>query len=483
MKLLVKIFVLTFFCLQSSYAKDNKTESINPPIEYEQELTRLLSALKDVTGIPAFSVAVVHKGELVASVSTGYVDTEKKTLATNQHLFRLASVSKIIGATMLAELVVNGQLDPDMPIGQYFPELDTKYQQITLRQLVSHTSGMPHYQIKDYNIYNKHYLSAIEAIETLKGRDLLSKPGENYSYSTHGYTLAGAIHERVSEQPLSSSIPSFIKRWTKKATPIIENIENLSPLTSKIFTRNGGTVDEEDFGEKSYSIFGAGLSATASDLAYLGDEVLNRSKSNEAYRQLLFTPTMTNAGKYAGNEKYQVGFGWRIGKDAQGRRVYHHAGATPGARSIIVLYPEQDISITILSNSSWTSGIDKMAFSLAGLYIDKASYKSFTDNMKYEVNYDSSKSKGKISCTSDICFLANERSGYSNWLNKFNSTGEFIANWPIFLYSSEKGDRLLMVTKVGITSLTTNGSHYIASVSKDKIYSVRLISQKESLNH
>ena len=147
---------------------------------------------------------------------------------------------------MLAELVVNGQLDPDIPIGHYFRELDTKYHKITTRQLVSHTSGMPHYQIKDYNIYNKHYLSAIEAIETLKGRDLLSKPGDEYSYSTHGYTLAGAIHEKISEQPLSSSIPSFIKRWTKKATPIIENIENLSPLTSKLYAINGGTVDEKD---------------------------------------------------------------------------------------------------------------------------------------------------------------------------------------------------------------------------------------------
>ncbi len=477
MKLLAKIFVFIFIFLPSSYAENNKKESVNAPIEYEQELTKLLSALKKVTGIPAFSVAVVHKGALVASVSTGYVDTDKKILATNQHLFRLASVSKVVGATMLAELVVNGRLDPDKPIGLYFPELDTRYHQITTRQLVSHTSGMPHYQIKDYNIYNKHYLSAIEAVETLKGRDLLSRPGEKYSYSTHGYTLAGAIHEKIVEQPLSSSIPSFVKRWTKKSTPIIENIENLSPLTSKLYTRDGGTIDEENFGEKSYSVFGAGLSATASDLAHLGYKVLSKSKSNEAYRQLLFTPTMTKTGKYAGNNKYQVGFGWRIGKDSFDRRVYHHAGATPGARSIMVIYPEQDLSITVLSNSSWTSGIDEMAFSLASLYIDKVSYKSLTHNVKYEVNYDSSKSKGNISCTSGLCFLANERSGYSKWLNKFNYTGEFIAHWPIFSYSSENGNRLLMVTKVGIRSLIASGDHYIARVGKNKTYSVKLLSQ------
>ena len=183
---------------------------------------------------------------------------------------------------------------------------------------------------------------------------------------------------------------------------------------------------------------------------------------------------MTKTDKYAGNDKYQVGFGWRIGKDSLGRKVYHHAGATPGARSIIVIYPEQDLSITILSNSSWISGIDKMAFSLAGLYIDKASYKSLAHNMKYEVNYDSSKTTGKIRCASSICFLANEASGYSKWLNKFNSTGKFITDWPIFAYSSENGDRLLMVTKVGIKSLIANGNYYKVSVGKDKTYSVRL---------
>jgi len=477
MKLLAKTLVLIFIFITASYAKNNNIESVNNPIEYEQELTKLLSALNNVTAVPAFSVGVVHKGELVASVSTGYADTEKKTRSTNQHLFRLASVSKVLGATMLAELVVNGQLDPDMPIGQFFPELDVKYHQITTRQLMSHTSGMPHYQLKDYDIYNEHYLSAIEAVKTLKGRDLLARPGKEYTYSSHGYTLAGAIYEKISQQKLSSGIPSFIKRWTAKTTPIIENISNLSPLASKLYTRNGGTIDEESFGEKSYSVFGAGLSSTASDLAHFGYEVIKRSKANNAYHQLLFTPTTTNSGEYAGNNKYQVGFGWRIGKDSLGRRVYHHAGATPGARSIVVIYPEQDLCITVLSNSSWTSAIDEMAFSMASLYIDKASYKSLTHNENYEVSYDSVKSEGKISCTSGLCFLANEKSGYSKWLNKFNYTGKFIANWPIFSYSSENGDRLLMVTKVGIRSLIAKDNNYVTTVGKGKTYSVRLTSQ------
>ena len=131
---------------------------------YQQQLSTVVNALQHTTAVPGFSVAVVHQGKLLAAATSGYADVATQQPVTSDTVFRLASVSKIVGATMLAELAVNNQLDPDAAIGRYYPELAQKYHAITMRQLVAHISGMPHYQLKDVDIYASHYSSAIGAV-------------------------------------------------------------------------------------------------------------------------------------------------------------------------------------------------------------------------------------------------------------------------------------------------------------------------------
>jgi CubicO group peptidase (beta-lactamase class C family) len=468
--LLIACFWPTHLLANNSITKTNNTYEQS---EFEQEIKKLLNSLHTITKVPGYSVAVVHQGKTIASAATGFTDTDKSIKTNEESIFRLASVSKVIGATMLAELVVNGKLNPDLPIGQYMPQLNKYYQNITVRQLLSHTSGMPHYQAKDYDIYDKHYESASEAISTLKSRDLLQEPGSTYHYSTHAYTLAGALYEKITGQPLSVTLPHFIKRWTGKNTPLIENILNLAPNTSQLYSYSFGKIKQEEFGEKSYSIFGAGLSSTALDLAHLGYQVLNKSKNNPAYQSLLFSPTLTTDGKVVSTSKFQVGFGWRIGDDMQGRKVYHHAGATPGARSVLVLYPKHGLSISILSNTSWVSGIDKMAYSIAGLYLDAAKPTTLHTNTKYNATFENSTAVGKVLCVSLNCFLEDESTSFTKWQNKFNSTSEFRNDWPIYSYTSSKGKRLLLVSKTGINTLLSNGTSYKLFVGKDKSYSLQ----------
>ncbi|WP_086930876.1 serine hydrolase domain-containing protein [Agarilytica rhodophyticola] len=466
-------FVIFLACLQTN-GQENVKAVTSEQSQYEKELSKLLDSLSNVTKVPSFSVSVVHKGRLVASASTGYTDVENGVHTTNESIFRLASVSKIVGASMLAELVIAGKLNPDAHIGNYVPNLDERYHQITIRQLLSHTSGMPHYQIKDYDIDNKHYQSAQEALETLKGRSLLSYPGDKYHYSTHGYTLAGVIYELVSKRALSKSLPDFIRRWTGKKTPVIEDIRNLHPNTSNLYSLSFGGVEKIAFSEKSYSIFGAGLSATASELAYFGYEVLNKSRSNTDYEKLLFSPSLTNNGRAVATSTFHVGFGWRIGHDEQGRKVYHHAGATPGARSILVLYPDEDLAISILSNARWISSIDKMAFALVDLYLNNVKPNALKPGTTYTATFGTATVTGKISCNNATCYLKNENTPYTRWLNTFNSTGNHTDDWPIFSYSSKHGDRLLMVSKIGIRSFVGNRGYYQANVREDKTYSLKI---------
>lgn len=451
-------------------ANVNPSKGLSP---YEKELTKLLNSLNTVTGVPGFSVAVTHKGKLVASVATGFADVKNQQPATPDTTFRLASVSKLIGATMLAELVTLEQLDPDLGIGHYYPELNSKYHHITVRQLLSHTSGLPHYQVKDFDIYDQHFTSAVAAVKTLKNRDLLSRAGSEYLYSTHGYTLAGALYEKITKQPLSQAVNNFVARWTDKTTPAIENINALSPSSSKLYELNSDGAEPIAFGEKSYSVFGAGLFASASDLALFGAKVLEKSQNESPLEQLLFTPTKFLNGDLVSNDRFAVGFGWRISTDAQGRTVYHHAGATPGARSILAIFPEQEVSIAFLSNSSWISSIDKLAFALAGLYIDNATLDP-KNNIKIEVKNKGQQVSSHTSCQVNMCYLTDNTTDYANWLNTFNTSNNPIKQWPLFTYSTKHGQRLLMVTKIGITSFEGKNNVFEIDAGKHQTYSIQL---------
>jgi CubicO group peptidase (beta-lactamase class C family) len=474
MKLQLFTLMACLIYLPNSIAiNDDDIEHYNRK-SYEHQLTNLLTSLNTVTGVPGFSVAVVHKNKLVASVGTGFSDIKNKIPTKPYTTFRLASVSKIIGASMLAELVIYDQLNPDASIGEYYPELNKKYYNITVRQLLSHTSGMPHYQIKDFNIYDEHFDTAVDAVKTLKDRDLLSRPGTEYVYSTHGYTLAGALYEKIAKKTLTTSVKDFVTRWTGKTTPAIENINDLHDNSSKLYELSKSGANEIKHGEKSYSVFGAGLYATASDLALFGGQVLNKAKAEKSYQQLLFTPTIDQDGNPVTSRNFEVGFGWRIAKDSHERIVYHHAGATPGARSILAIFPEHDLSIAFLSNSSWVSSIDKLVFTLAGLYIDKAKVDVLT-SIKYQINSKGKNLKGTTSCQENKCLLTDSVTDYSHWLNTFNVSNVATKQWPIFAYTTEQGQRLLMVNKVGINAFEGKDNIYKAQADKNQTYSIQII--------
>lgn len=470
--LIIMVSLLSMTGPFTGFANDN-TVSSQQGANFKLKAEKLLEELRQVTGVPAYSIAVAHKGELIASIAVGSVDLENEVMAKPDHLFRLASVSKVIGATMLADLVDSGQLDPDAPLGSFYPDLSKRYHRITVRQLMAHTSGMPHYQVIDNDIHSEHYKSAIDAVKTLKGRELLARPGATYNYSSHGYTLAGAVYEKITGETLDVSIPRYIQSITGRSTPVIEDITNLHPMTSKLYERSGDVQQQESFDDNSYSIFGAGMSATASDLALFGAKVIENTKNNNGLKKLLFTPVRTSSGEKTGNYLGEVGFGWRIGEDDQGRKVYHHAGVTPGARSVIVLYPDDDLVVTFLSNARWVASIERTAFSLADLYLTDG-LDTQLSTTEYSGTFEGDTFTGKILCKDQGCVMQDGASEFFKWLNRFNSTGDDVTLWPMFAYTSAQGMHIVLVTKIGLVTLAPSDVDNVFSAPIGRSRELRL---------
>ena len=438
--------IITFCCLLLSNAKADEIQSI-------------LDDLQSVTRVPAFSFAAVKNGKTEASVVTGLVNTERNTRAKPEHLFRLASVSKVIGATLVADYLVRNKVSPNTPIGDWLTELPEAYRGLTLRQLMSNTSGMPHYQSIDPSRWTKQYDTALSALETLQNRSLLFEPGSAYQYSSHGFTLAGAAFEALTQKPLTESAPKFIKRLTNSRSPLIENITRRNPLRSHLFEKSGEGYTTIPFDNKSYTIFGSGFTATSEDLARFGDAVMNSSTITDETRELLFTPTKISGGNDAGTAQYSVGFGWRISKDAYDRTIYHHAGITPGARSALVLYPDEQLSVSFLSNAAWTSQIEKTAGSLAEVVLQKPEFYRLKRTQEITGSFDGKAFTASIHCKENDCFLTEHSDSLNAWLKGFSIDGK-ARDWPIYL--TDKG--LLMVTSVGLAWLKPDGENNYSTV-------------------
>jgi CubicO group peptidase (beta-lactamase class C family) len=423
-------------------------------------IEEVLSGLRELTQVPAFSVAIVQRGQVLVQSTVGEVDTRNHIDALPEHRFRLASVSKAIGATMIALLVQSGDLDPAKPISDYIVGLPEQYRDLTTLQLLAHTSGLPHYQARDALIARTHYETATDALASVGNRPLVAAPGDSYLYSTHGYTILGALHESIAGEPLTESAARFVEQLVARDSPALEDWQQRDNRRSNVFaveTTGSRTLKPRD---QSYSPFGTGFTASATDLAYFGDAVLHSPRIDEATRERLFRPVMLSGGGKTGRYDYSVAFGWRVGRDTTGRSVYHHAGVTEGARSVLILYPESGLSIAFLSNASWTAQIEKTGFALANFILENQAPAALAGEYNFTGSYDGEPLAGVLSCVegSWTCTLSDKSGAFSQWLSRYAPGKVPNPSWPSMFTRGESADALKVITPVGVVELRSDAA-------------------------
>ncbi len=309
---------------------------------------------------PGISIAVMQDGKIVFAEGFGYADLSNKTPVTTKTQFRAASVSKMMTVTALALLVQEKKLDLDAPIQKYIPNYEEKRFPITARALAGHVSGIPHYSSGD-SIKKQFYTSVEESLTVFSHLDLLSEPGTEYSYSTHGYTLLSAVIEGASGVPFLD----YLKKEVFQPLQMHDSGPDLRAATPANMTHLYGLTKEGESSsiehpeDPSYKWGGGGMIATPTDLVKLGNAYLNGFIRPATVVQL-FTSQKLNSGEETG-----VGIGWRRSWDMDGRRVYEHAGAMGGARSVISIFPDDSLVVAIMSNTYSPGHIEETAHMIA----------------------------------------------------------------------------------------------------------------------
>lgn len=323
---------------------------------------RLLDTLRDTNGVPGMGAAVWQDGRIVWDGSSGLRDVERGAPVTRDTLFRLASVSKLFTVTAAAKLAEEGELDLDAPVQAQLPWLDTRWPPITPRQLAAHTSGLPHYQAIDADRGSRHYATGRDAVAIFAGRDLLTPPGTAYSYSSWGYTLLGALVEEKAGRPFTA----YVSEEVAPGIAIRADATNSDdPDASRAYGFDAGRVVEMPRHDFSYTWGGGGLSGSASAVAAFGGRMIDGRVVRPRTFDAMLVPVRLASGETAGEDDYRVGFGWRIGSDADGAPFLFHNGVTQGARSTLGLWRGERTAVSLLSNASWVSRMEPTAQMIA----------------------------------------------------------------------------------------------------------------------
>lgn len=337
-------------------------------------LDNLIEGYRTTHGIPGISVVVMRDDEVIYRRGFGWADVGNRKAAHSGTVYLTASVAKVIGATIAARL--EGRIatfDLASPTSDYLDDLPNRHTH-TVEELLAKVGCVPHYPEGSEPDETQFYTWRLDALEQIWDDPLLSgctpsNPGQQYHYSTHGFTYVGAVLEAVTRDPIDEIIADQLTR------PF--DLPSMRTVTSGTFggfgslgvrpyhlargyswtAANGSRP--ANYENTSWKVLGGGLQTNARDLARFGRLT---SEGAIASTTRLWTPitdgSTVNWDPTDTNAVPTVGLAWVLGTANGGRRIAQHGGVSAsgfgGARSHLRIYRDDGIVIAILTNQRET---------------------------------------------------------------------------------------------------------------------------------
>jgi D-alanyl-D-alanine carboxypeptidase len=306
--------------------------------------------------LPGLSLAVVKNGELIKAEGYGLADKDRKVPAARDTVYKIGSVSKQFIAAGIMLLVQEKRLTLDDRISKYLDDTPSSWAPITIRHLLTHTSGLVRESPAFTPFKN---LADAELIRAVRPVPLRFAPGSKWEYSNTGYVALAEIIRNVTRQPWTEYLDHKI------FTPAGMNVTVPTNTTASIANRAigyGGRNNERKVDEwVALRASGAFLSNVL-DLAKW-DALLNTDKIlSAAAKREMWTRVRLSDGS---SDPY--GLGWHVDTGGGHRRVWH-GGGLPGFTSHFVRYLDDNLTVIALSNGD-DSDMGSIANGVAALYL------------------------------------------------------------------------------------------------------------------
>jgi len=335
------VAVLTIFLSGITFSQ---TEAKLP----QDLLSKIDLAAQDVlgqTGVPSASVAVVKDGAIVYLRAYGDARLEPKTPAKSEMRYSIGSISKQFTATSVLLLQEEGRLSLDDTVGKYIPNL-TRANEVTIRQLLSHTSGYQDYWPQDYvPPFMMQPITSDKILDMWARKPLDFDPGTRWQYSNTNYVIAGVIVEKVSGMPLLQFLQTRV--FNPLGMKCVANIdqEKLGDTDATGYMRYGlGPLRQAPKEGKGW-LFAAGeLAMPTGDLARWDISIMDQKLLKPASYQDLETEVRLKSG---------VGTQYGLGVDVtmfSEHRMLSHGGEVSGFTTQNNVFPDDRVAVVVLTN-------------------------------------------------------------------------------------------------------------------------------------
>jgi CubicO group peptidase (beta-lactamase class C family) len=306
--------------------------------------------------IPGMSVAVLRGDSLVMARGYGFANLEQRAPATDSTLYAVGSLSKQFTAAAIVQLSELGRLGLDDPITRYLPEGSAVWSAVTIRHLLTHTSGVP----QDTSLDWRRDYSESELVRSA-AKPLEFQPGKLESYSSTGYALLGVIIHRVTGAPWGDFVRDHIFRPLGMNTARVNSDIEIVPHRAAGYQLVDDTLKNQEWVSPSInSTADCCLSFTVRDLARWSIGLNHAKVLSRAGLEMSWTPVQLNNGG-----TYPYGFGWNI-VEQRGYRRIGHSGSWLGSHATLQRYPDFDLTVIVLLNLAQANS-EGIAMGIAGL--------------------------------------------------------------------------------------------------------------------
>jgi CubicO group peptidase (beta-lactamase class C family) len=330
----------------------------------KKELDRVLQEISARWGIPGLGVGIVEDGAIVYARGFGVQSLETGVPVTPDSFFCVASITKCFVATAVMQLVEQGRLHLDTPLVRYLPDFrlaDERYTHITLRQMLSHTSGMPDMDENEYDdlVANPEYDegAAERYVRALADRNMVAAPGERFAYSNIAYNVLGHLIATVSGQTFEGYIEEHILRpaGMLESTCFFPSVP--PDRLAMPHLRAPDMIVNPIYPYHRADAPASFLHSTVREMCHWAIACLKRGIYQErriltpaSYDQMWTPVTRRDDPPF----REEMGLGWTLGRFA-GARTVGHGGGGFGWTCFLALLPEHNCAAIVLSNEESTA--------------------------------------------------------------------------------------------------------------------------------
>lgn len=323
-----------------------------------------LSAHRREQGFPGITAAVAHNGKLLWRGGAGWQNLAPLTPVSPDTQMRIGSTSKAVTATAAARLIDRAELGLDAPISTYLNPLpNPAWGAFTLRQLFSHTAGLPGYEENtDYEgLYLtlcgcRHYQTVYDSLEIFDGSDLLFEAGTDFHYSSFDTNLIGAVMASQQDTSFAEVLQRRVLKPLGLSATGLDNDGTSRPHLAVFYAIRPGEAGRWADFDLSQRWPGGGLVSTSTELALIGGAWLDSEFISTATREAMWTPQVLANGE-VNEQRYALGWRFYADRESNGRVLSyaHHGGVSKGAMSWLVVYPGFGLSIAVNINTHGTT--------------------------------------------------------------------------------------------------------------------------------